>query len=40
LSEQEWKNFIKALDENSDGVLTLDEWTSTLSPKISFEAEF
>lgn len=34
------KELVKAIDANSDGVLTLEEWVNTLNPKLEVEQQF
>eukprot|EP00347_Sterkiella_histriomuscorum_P000238 403376652 len=40
LLDTEMLDLIKAIDANSDGVLTLEEWINTLNPKFDAEKEF
>ena len=32
LTDDEWALFLKAIDANSDGVLTFEEWRDILAP--------
>ena len=34
------KELVKAIDANSDGVLTMEEWINTLNPKLQIEQEY
>ena len=40
LLDSEWKLLIDSMDENADGVLTLEEWEQTLKPRINAQKEF
>lgn len=40
LLDSEWKLLLDSMDENADGVLTLDEWEQTLKPRLNAQREF
>lgn len=39
LTDEEWKEFLKAIDANSDGVLSLEEWENILVPKVKAQTD-
>ena len=40
LTDEEWNNLYKAIDENADGMVSAEEWEKILTNKMSAEAEF
>ena len=40
LLDTEMSDLLRAIDSNSDGVLTIEEWVNTLNPKYDAEKEF
>lgn len=40
LTKEEWQQFHAAIDENADGVLTLEEWRNVLEPRVAAETDY
>ena len=39
LTDEEWKQLLAAIDANSDGVLSLEEWENILVPKVKAQTD-
>jgi len=40
LTDDEWAVFLKQIDSNSDGVLTMEEWIAVMKPRISVAIDY
>ena len=40
LLDTEWKMLVDSMDENADGILTLEEWQHCLTPRIDAQKQF